>query len=121
MEKEIKAIADYNEFMDSLGKNTENDNLDKKMKKVGKVKLESDYRFIKRYGQIKLYLIKYKLARYIKKQKKYSKLLIKYETFHKNLSLAIAAGFSNIGKHQKHLKTLTEKVSKINEEKNGNN
>ena len=83
--------------------------------------LDYEEKFVKKYGAFKLYLVKLKLKRYITLQEKYEKLLRKYEILHKSLSLAVTSGFSSIKNHQEYLKNITEKVSKLKEDKNGNN
>ena len=79
--------------------------------------IDYDEKFLKKHGKLKLYFVKFQLGRYLKKQEKYSRLLLKYELSHKSLSLAVAAGFSNIKNHHNYLKELSQKI----EGKNGNN
>ncbi len=80
-----------------------------KMDEVDEIKLKLDYKFIEKYGIIKLYFVKFQLKRYIKKQEKYSKLLQKYEMLYRSLSLAVISGFDSTKKHIKYLKELSKK------------
>lgn len=139
MENEIKKI-DYNEFMDSLSEReikpneemsyvpdiSQKDYYGEMIKALEDKTTEPDYKFIKKYGAIKLYLVKFKLVRYIKKQEKYDKLLRKYNTLHNSLSLAIASGFPDIKKHQEYLKNLAKRTAEKSDKfrgevNNGNN
>jgi len=94
----------------------------KEIEKLSKIKEEIEGKidapnyekqFKKKHGKFRLFFVKKKLYRYIKREEKYFKLSKKYRELHTSLSLAVASGFDGVKEHQKYLKSLSQRTEKI--------